>query len=203
MAKVMTTVTNIFAAFRRDLSCISGLPPPDEGVWLIWDARDSKLCPGISLLQRTLTICQYATLMKINGPVYRKISFTIVKVTWLFWLQDMSHWVNRMVFTRICVGGTVCNTSRSGRSAQMVIVGASVFEDGKHGSRNSIFGCSSEMKEPHTAGEMEIRGWMNASSTFERSRLPLYYCKDMFQLNNRINWIRNSIYIGSGSPERQ
>ena len=41
MAKVMTTVTNIFAAFRRDLSCISGLPPPDEGVWLIWDARDS------------------------------------------------------------------------------------------------------------------------------------------------------------------
>ena len=39
MAKVMTTVTNIFAAFRRDLNCTSGFPPP-IGIWLIWDARD-------------------------------------------------------------------------------------------------------------------------------------------------------------------
>lgn len=39
MAKVMTTVTNIFAAFRLDLSCASVLPPP-EGAWLSWEACD-------------------------------------------------------------------------------------------------------------------------------------------------------------------
>ena len=40
MAKVTTTVTNIFAAFRRDLNCTSGFPPPVGGIWLICDARD-------------------------------------------------------------------------------------------------------------------------------------------------------------------
>lgn len=43
MAKMTTTVTNIFAAFFRDLSCTSGFPPPDGGIWLIWDARDDTV----------------------------------------------------------------------------------------------------------------------------------------------------------------
>jgi len=32
IANVMTTATNIFAAFRRDLSWPSGFPPPDNGI---------------------------------------------------------------------------------------------------------------------------------------------------------------------------
>lgn len=40
MAKVTTTVTNIFAAFRRDLRCNSGFLPPVAGARLVWDDRE-------------------------------------------------------------------------------------------------------------------------------------------------------------------
>jgi len=76
-----------------------------------------QLCPGISLFQRTRTICQYATLMKSNGIVYKKISLTIVKVVWLSWLHAQTHCVNNIVCTRL-FDGTVCNTSSSGISNQ-------------------------------------------------------------------------------------
>lgn len=76
-----------------------------------------QLCPGISLLQRTRTICQYATLMKSNGIVYRKINLTIVKVVWLSRLHDQTHCVNNIVCT-LLFDGTVCNTNNSGMSDQ-------------------------------------------------------------------------------------
>lgn len=76
-----------------------------------------QLCPGISLLQRTRTICQYATLMKSNGIVYRKINLTIVKVVWLSRLHDQTHCVNNIVCT-LLFDGTVCSTSNSGMSDQ-------------------------------------------------------------------------------------
>lgn len=76
-----------------------------------------QLCPGISFLQRTRTICQYATLIKINGIVYRKINLTIVKVVWLSRLHDQTHCVNNTVCT-LLLEGTVCNTNNSGMSDQ-------------------------------------------------------------------------------------
>lgn len=74
-----------------------------------------QLCPGIWLLQRTHTICQYATLMKSNGIVYKKISLIIVKIVWLPWLHDQTHCVNNIVGT-LLFDGIVCNTSSSGMS---------------------------------------------------------------------------------------
>lgn len=69
----------------------------------------------MSLLQRTRAICQYVTLMKSNGPVYKRINLTMVKATWVSWLQDQTHCVNRMVCTRL-FDGTVCSTNSSGMS---------------------------------------------------------------------------------------
>lgn len=72
MAKMTTTVTNIFAAFFRDLSCTSGFPPPDGGIWLIWDTRDDTV-NALNNYSRSYLVITFILVNVINYSLIEQI----------------------------------------------------------------------------------------------------------------------------------